>query len=70
MCANDLQLLPVAQAAFHRAAVLSLNAESGLRSGDALHLAVALENKIKTLATLDEVLAKNAQLLKLKLSTI
>ena len=70
MCANDLQLLPVAHAAFHRAAVLSLDALSGLRSGDALHLAVALENKVRTLATLDEVLAKNALQLKLKLATI
>lgn len=62
MCANDLQLLPVDHATFYRAAILSLDANSGLRAGDALHLAAALDTKVKSMATLDETLAKNAKL--------
>lgn len=67
LCANDLQLLPVAPSTFHRAAVLTLDASTGLRAGDALHLAAALEVKAKGMATLDDVLAKNAKRLKLKI---
>jgi predicted nucleic acid-binding protein len=66
MCANDLQLLPIEPGTFHRAAVLTLDAASGLRAGDALHLAAALDIKAKSIATLDEVLAKNAKRVKLK----
>lgn len=69
MCAGDLYLLPVEPATFHRAAILSLDVASGLRAGDALHLAAALEAKAKGMATLDEVMAKNAKRLKLKLAT-
>jgi predicted nucleic acid-binding protein len=68
LCANDLQLLPVDPATFHRAAVLTLDAQTGLRAGDALHVAKALELKVQSVATLDDVLAKNAQRLKLKLA--
>ncbi|MBI4987542.1 MAG: type II toxin-antitoxin system VapC family toxin [Rhodocyclales bacterium] len=68
LCANDLQLIPVEPVTFHRAAVLTLDAGSGLRAGDALHLAVALDARAKGMATLDEVLARNARQLKLKLS--
>ncbi|MDP2170611.1 MAG: type II toxin-antitoxin system VapC family toxin [Rhodocyclaceae bacterium] len=67
LCANDLQLLPMEPATFHRAAVLTLDAASGLRAGDALHLAAALGAKAKSMATLDDVLAKNAKRMKLKL---
>lgn len=67
MCANDLQLVPVEPVAFHRAAILSLDPLSGLRAGDALHLAAALEAKAKGMATLDDVLAKNAKQVKLRL---
>lgn len=67
MCANDLQLLPVDPATFHRAAMLSGDATSGLRAGDALHLAAALDAKAKSMATLDAVLARNAKQMKLKL---
>ncbi len=67
MCANDLQLLPVDPVTFHRAAILSLDQLSGLRAGDALHLAAALDAKAKSMATLDVVLAKNAKQMKLKL---
>jgi predicted nucleic acid-binding protein len=67
MCAGDLFLLPVEPATFHRAALLSLDVASGLRAGDALHLAAALDVKAKGVATLDEVMAKNAKRLKFKL---
>ena len=62
MCANDLQLLPVAATTFHKAAMMTMNATSGLRAGDALHLASAVEAKCKSMATLDVVLAKNGKL--------
>jgi uncharacterized protein len=68
LCANDLKLLPVEPATFHRAAVLTLDATTNLRAGDSLHLAAALEAKAKSMATLDEVLAKNAKRMKLKLA--
>lgn len=67
LCANDLQLLPMEPATFHRAAVPTLDAASGLRAGDSLHLAAALDAKAKSMATLDDVLAKNAKRMKLKL---
>ncbi len=66
LCAGDLQLLPVDPATFHRAAVLAQDAATGLRAGDALHLAVALEAKAKSMATLDDVLARNAKRVKIK----
>lgn len=69
MCAGDLYLLPVEPATFHRAAILSLDVASGLRAGDSLHLAAALDAKTKTVATLDDVMAKNAKRLKFKLVT-
>ena len=68
LCANDLRLLPVEPATFHRAAVLTLDATTGLRAGDSLHLAAALEVKAKSMATLDDVLAKNAKRLKIKIA--
>jgi predicted nucleic acid-binding protein len=66
LCASDLQLLPVEPSTFHRAAVLTLDAATNLRAGDALHLAAALDAKVKGMATLDEVLARNAKVLKIK----
>lgn len=67
MCAGDLYLLPVEATTFHRAAILSLDVASGLRAGDSLHLAAALDAKAKGIATLDEVMAKNAKRMKFKL---
>ncbi len=67
MVAADLQLLAVAPAHFHRAAELVLDSVSGLRAGDALHLACAEAAGAKTMATLDEVLGRNALRLKMKL---
>jgi len=61
-----LQLLPVEPSTFHRAAVLSLDAATGLRAGDALHLAAAMDAKVKAMATLDDVLARNAKRMKIK----
>ncbi|WP_080410943.1 type II toxin-antitoxin system VapC family toxin [Burkholderia ubonensis] len=58
LCAGDLQLFPVEPTTFHRAAVLTLDASTGLCAGDALHLAAALDAKAKTMATLDDVLAR------------
>jgi predicted nucleic acid-binding protein len=60
-CANDLQLMPVEYAAFNRAAAMTLDASTGLRAGDSLHLAAALEINANSMATLDGVLAKNAK---------
>lgn len=68
LCANDLQLLPVEPVTFHRAAVLMLDATTGLRAGDSLHLAVAFEAKARSMATLDAVLANNAKRMKLRLA--
>jgi predicted nucleic acid-binding protein len=61
VCANDLQLLPIETITFHKAAVLTMKSATGLRAGDALHLACALEAKAKGMVTLDVVLAKNAK---------
>ena len=66
MVAADLRLLPVAPANFHRAAELLLHAASALRAGDALHLACAEAAGAKHMATLDDVLSRNAQRLKIK----
>jgi predicted nucleic acid-binding protein len=66
LVANDLRLLPVETVDFHRAAMLTLDAASGIRAGDALHLACAERAGAKGLATLDAVMAKNAQRVKLK----
>lgn len=70
VCANDLQLLPVATMTFHKAAVLTMKSATGLRAGDALHLACALEAKAKGMVTLDVVLAKNAKSHKIPSITI
>jgi uncharacterized protein len=64
--ANDVQLLPVEPADFHRAALLTLQAASALRAGDALHLACAERANAKTVATLDAVMVANAKRLGLK----
>ncbi len=66
LAANDLQLLPLEAAHFHRAAVMVLEASSALRAGDALHLACAEQAGAKSIATLDEVMARHAMKLKIK----
>jgi len=69
-CASGLRLLPVSRKAFAEAARMARNAASGLRSGDALHLAMALEAGASAIATTDEALAKNAKANGLALSQI
>lgn len=66
LAANDLRLLPVEATDFYRAAMLTLDAASGISAGDALHLACAERVGAKGLVTLDAVMAKNAQRMKLK----
>lgn len=66
MVAADLRILPVEACHFHRAAELVLAAASALHAGDALHLACAEAAGAKHMATLDDVLARNAQRLKIK----
>lgn len=66
LVANDLRLLPIETVDFHRAALLTLDAASRIRAGDALHLACAERAGAKGIATLDAVMAKNAQRVKIK----
>ncbi|OIP19534.1 MAG: twitching motility protein PilT [Comamonadaceae bacterium CG2_30_59_20] len=66
ICANDLQLLPVQALTFHKAATLTMDASAGLRAGDALHLACAIEAKARGMVTLDAVLTRNAKRCKVK----
>ena len=66
LCAHDLRLVQVDAACFHRAALLTLDAASALRAGDALHLACAERAGATRLATLDAVLVRNALRLKIK----
>lgn len=65
-CGVGLRLLPVSREAYREAAALARHAGHGLRAGDALHLAVALEAGAKGLATLDTNQADNARRLKLR----
>ena len=58
---HDLTLLPVTPGHFHRAALLTLDAATALRAGDALHLACAEQAGAGAMVTLDSVLARNAQ---------
>ena len=61
-CQSGLRLVPVSRQAFGQAAQLVLDAASGLRSGDSLHLAMAIETGASSIATADLNLAKNAKL--------
>jgi uncharacterized protein len=66
LVAGDLRLLSVEPVDFHRAARLTLDGASGIRAGDALHLACAERAGAKSLATLDKVMAGNAARVKIK----
>lgn len=59
-CGTGLRLVPVSREAFQAAAHLARDAASGLRSGDSLHLAVALEIGASAIATGDSILAAHA----------
>jgi predicted nucleic acid-binding protein len=61
LCTNDLTLLTPDADIFHKAAFLTLDAATGLRAGDALHLSSALHANAKRIATLDDVFARNAK---------
>jgi predicted nucleic acid-binding protein len=66
LAAGDLRLVPLEAPHFHRAAVLTLEASTALRAGDALHLACAEQAGARSMATLDDVLGRNAQRLKIR----
>jgi len=61
LCTNDLTLLSPDTNLFHKAAFLTLDAATGLRAGDALHLTSALQANVKRMATLDDVFARNVR---------
>lgn len=60
-CRAGLRLLPVSRKAFDAAAKLARKAGSGLRAGDSLHLAMAMEAGALGFATADDTLDRNAQ---------
>ena len=66
LCQNDIELLPIENKVYYSAGILVVDSKSNLRAGDALHLAVAKQHKSKSLATLDKVLAKNANSVKIQ----
>lgn len=66
MIGSDLRLLPVDALDYHRASQLAQEPASGLSAAEALHLACAERARAKGVATLNEVLARQAQKLKLK----
>jgi predicted nucleic acid-binding protein len=66
LVASDVRLIPVETVDFHRAAMLTLDAQSGIRAADALHLACAERAGARGLATLDGVMLKNARRVRLK----
>ena len=65
-CRSGLRLAPVSRYAFEVAAKLAREPSHGLRSGDALHLAVAKDIGAKIISTLDETMASSAKRLKMK----
>jgi predicted nucleic acid-binding protein len=61
LAADGLRVVPVSRAAFKRGADMVQQHRHGLRAGDSLHLAVALELGTSHMATLDGMLAENAE---------
>lgn len=57
---GGLQIVAVSRDAFRHAAKMVQQHQNGLRSGDSLHLAVALELEVGHMATLDAALAANS----------
>ncbi len=60
-CDGLLELLPVQAGDFSLAAQMCRVHPSGLRAGDALHLAVALRCECEALLSFDQTLNRNAQ---------
>ena len=60
-CQSGVRLVPVSRQAFGQAEQLVRNVPGGLRSGDSLHLAMAIEVGAASIATADANLAKNAK---------
>lgn len=58
---GGLQVVAISRNAFRHAAKMVQQHKNGLRSGDSLHLAVALELEASHMATLDGTLAANAK---------
>ena len=58
---GGLRIVPVSRKAFRQAAKMAQQHGHGLRSGDSLHLAVALELGASHMSTLDGTLAVNAK---------
>lgn len=58
---GGLRIVPVSRGAFRHAAEMLKPHDHGLRAGDSLHLAVALELRASHMATLDGTLAANAK---------
>ena len=61
MTDGGLRIVPVSRGAFRHAAEMVKQHDHGLRAGDSLHLAVALELGASHMATLDGTLAANAK---------
>lgn len=68
LISGGLRLVSVSRVAFKEAAEMARSYKHGLRSGDSLHLAVAREIGAQTIATLDRVMIKNAE--RLKMATV
>ena len=64
-CRSGLRLAPVSRNAFEVAAQLVREPTHGLRSGDALHLAVAQEIGANVISSLDATMVSNAKRLKM-----
>jgi hypothetical protein len=61
LCGGGLRLVPVSRSAFRAAAQTVRDAASGLRAGDALHLAVAVEIGAAAVATGDALMTAAAE---------
>ncbi len=61
LAGGGLRIVPVSREAFGRAAEMIKLRDHGLRAGDSLHLAVALELGASHMATLDGTLAASAK---------
>lgn len=60
-CGTGLRLVAVSRKSFEEAARMVRDAASGMRAGDSLHLAVALEIGASSMATADANLDTNAK---------